>query len=91
MAKPNSANIQRVADKAHTAVDKAADVAEATEVKARAAASDVKAKADETIDTVKVASGNAQEKVTEYVNENPLQAIGIAFGAGLIASALLRK
>lgn len=91
MAKPSTTRIQQVADKAHDAVDKTADVAENVDARVRETAEQVKAKTTESVDSVKAASVNAQQKVTDYVNENPMKALGIAFGAGVIATALLRK
>ncbi len=90
MSKRNT-NIKDVAEKAHNVVDKAASAAEKAELKASQASNQVKERAEEAIDSVKEASGNAQDKVVSYVNENPLKSIGIAFGAGIVAAALLRK
>lgn len=90
MAKPNP-TIQNAADKAHNVVDNAAKAAQQVDTRARETTEQVIEKAAETVDSVKQTTGNAQERLTEYVNENPLRSVGIAFGAGLVAAALLRK
>ncbi|GHA06453.1 hypothetical protein GCM10008090_15160 [Arenicella chitinivorans] len=91
MAKSSTTRIQQVANKAHDAVDKTADAAENVDARVRETAEQVKAKTNESVDTMKTASANAQQTVTDYVNDNPMKALGIAFGAGVIATAILRK
>lgn len=91
MATTQSSNINKVADKAHQAIDKAAEAASSLEAKVGETSDNAQLKVDETIDNVKQAGVTAQATVTTYVNDNPLKAIGIAFGVGILASALLRK
>lgn len=91
MTKPNTTQTDKAEAKAHTAINKAAEVAETVEMKARETTEAARVKAEEAIESAKTAGAQAQTTVTDYVNDNPLKAVGIAFGAGLIASALLRK
>ncbi len=67
---------EKVADRAHEAVDSAAEKAGRAEERLREAT-------EQGHDVVTA--------VTEYVKENPLTALGLAFAAGTIFSSMTRR
>lgn len=79
MSKAKSSSHQttdKVADKAHEAVDSAAE------------------KAGRAEDRLREATEQGQDvitAVTDYVRENPLTALGLAFAAGTIFSSMTRR
>lgn len=91
MPSNNKSNIKTAAEKAHSAVDKVADVAEAFDEKARNASKNVKSQANDSLEEAIALREKTKNTITDYAKENPLKTAGFAFGAGLIASALLRK
>ncbi len=74
------ATTERAADAARSAVDKAAESAGAAEEKVRAAAEQLATRPQEVL-----------EAVSHYVRENPMTALGLAFAAGTLFSALNRR
>ena len=83
--------INKAADKVHPAVDQvAAKVHKATDSLAGAASH-----AAERFDSKSEEFMDAQERLMEslqaYVQEKPLQALGMAAGAGFLLSVLMRK
>lgn len=87
---PNKSKKDQIKGKAHNMVDKVADVAETAEVKARHSAEQARVKVEETAEQVKATLDSTQSTVKEYVERKPLESIGIAFGVGLLAAALLK-
>jgi ElaB/YqjD/DUF883 family membrane-anchored ribosome-binding protein len=81
----------RAAEMAHDTVDRVADVAEDAERQVRKAAArkmkQARALQGDVIDAVDDKLG----RVDSYVRENPFTAAGIAFAAGAIVSALIRR
>jgi len=71
-----SQTTEKLADKAHDAVDSAAEKATHAEEKMR----DVAAQGQDVL-----------KAVSSYVKENPLTALGLAFAAGTIFSSLTRR
>lgn len=82
---------RQAADSAHDFIDAAAAKAEKAEkeVRARAHAVGDKAEATQEMASKKVESVLSQTQV--FVREQPLAAAGLAFAAGVVASALLRR
>ncbi len=82
---------ERLADVAHDVVDKAAARTADVERAARHNAERAREKAYETASTAQQTSQTAMRTVTEYTQQNPLSALGTAFAAGIMLSALLRR
>lgn len=86
-----SATTQRAAERAHQTIDRAAELASGAEQSLRAGA----ARAGETLregeERALETLDDSVQRVKSYVEKNPLAAAGIAFAAGLLVSALLRR
>jgi ElaB/YqjD/DUF883 family membrane-anchored ribosome-binding protein len=83
--------IDAATEKAHPAVDQVARrVHKATDNLADAA-SHAAARFDEKSEEFMDAQARLMESAREYIQEKPLQAIGMAVGAGFILSMLMRK
>lgn len=86
-----SATSQRMAERAHQTIDKAAELAGEAEqsLRERAARAGEKLREGEerALDTL----DEGVNRIRSYVEQNPLAAAGIAFAAGLLVSALLRR
>ncbi len=82
---------EQVALKAHEAVDRIAAQVERAEERIRAATGRAEEKLKVSRDKVEQRAGEVGDEVTSYVQQHPLAAIGIAFGAGLLVAALLRS
>ena len=81
----------KLADAAHRAVDSvAAQVAEA-ERRLRDSASENKEALGDVAGTYKDKAGDIKDRTREYIDNNPVAAAGIAFVAGIIFSAWMRK
>ncbi|WP_111656861.1 DUF883 family protein [Isoalcanivorax indicus] len=94
MAKGNSTQHQttdKVAQSLHGAVDTAASRAAPAEEKLRQEAADAAARLRETGDYARSRSEQILNNVTGYVRENPMTALGLAFAAGTLFSALTRR
>lgn len=70
----------RIARKAHEAVDAAADSAGQAEERVR-----------ETTENARERSQDLLASVTNYVQENPITSIALAFAAGTIFSSMTRR
>lgn len=70
----------RLADRAHEAVDSAARRAGDAEERVRRSGEQAQERSQDLL-----------ASVTDYVHENPLAALGLAFAAGTIFSAMTRK
>ena len=87
----SAATTAKVAEAAHHAVDiAAANLAQAEEAlrEARRAAGIT---VTDTAQQAQAATEESLDSIREYVQANPLKAVGIALAAGYIASVLLRK
>lgn len=82
---------EKLAEVAHEAVDKAAARSAEAERAARHTAERTREKAFETASTAQQASQDALQSVTAYTQRKPLSALGVAFAAGIMFSALLRR
>jgi len=87
----NSSVSDQVAQAAHETVERLAKSAAEAEERIRKVAEDAES-------NLRKSSGQAQQQskefgktVTDYVNEHPIKSIGIAFAAGALFSALLRR
>ncbi len=82
---------RKVADAAHKAIDQSADRAESVERQIREKAS----RAQEKVGASQKAAGAQVERSLDqielFVRERPLAATGMAFAAGILAAALLRR
>lgn len=87
----SSHTAQQVAQKAHEYVDKAAAQADMVEQRVRAACTDAQGRVNMSSEDLKARYGEMNSKVTNYVYEHPLSSIGVAFGAGVLLAALLRR
>lgn len=79
---------ERVAERAHEAVDKAAGRLGAQEIRLREGAAAVDEHARTAADRLR--SGAGVEGVVEYVRDNPLKSLAAAFAAGYVLSILRR-
>ncbi len=87
----NASTSAKVADVAHEAVDRFAKTAAEAEERIRSAASDAERSVKDATKQAQLRSRDVNQAVTEYVNKNPVKSIGIAFAAGVIVSALMRR
>ena len=90
-ASRTSATAQRMADKAHQTIDRAAEVATEAEksVRSTAAKAAEKVKLSEEMAAERIDEG--MQTIKSYVEKNPLASAGIAFAAGLVVSMLIRR
>jgi ElaB/YqjD/DUF883 family membrane-anchored ribosome-binding protein len=89
-SRPNSES-ERVAQVIHEAVDRFAQHAAQAEQRIRDAAADAQDKVESTKRTARLKGEEAASAVEEYVDNHPWASLGIAFGAGIIISSLLRR
>ena len=82
---------ERVAEKVHSAVDKVAAKAQVREEQLRASAAQTEAQLRELGAKTQRTAGETVTQVEAYVKANPLTSAGIAFAAGFVLSAILRK
>jgi ElaB/YqjD/DUF883 family membrane-anchored ribosome-binding protein len=81
---------EQVAQKAHEAIDRIAAQVERAEERIRAAAVSAEETLKQSRDKAKVRVGEVTDEVASYMQQHPVAALGIAFGAGLLVAALLR-
>lgn len=77
--------------KAHQAVDGAADRAVNVERKLRDEAAVAQVKLGEKKEAAQEQLEETMASLEAYIRQNPMKAAGIAFGAGLVVSRLLRR
>ncbi|KKO47939.1 hypothetical protein VT06_14220 [Arsukibacterium sp. MJ3] len=87
----NSPVTERASEAAHHAVDAMADKAATAEDMLRRTAADSKATIDQKQAELKMQMQSSYERSKQFAQENPLAAAGIAFAAGMVVSALLRR
>lgn len=88
---PDASTTERVADKAHSAIDGAAENAAEAERELRQAAAEAAARARRSEEQVAEAIDQNVARVREYIEQNPIQSAGIAFVAGVVLSSLLKR
>ena len=82
---------EHVARIIHEAIDRFAVHAAEAEQRVRDAATDAQERIRASRDAARVKKDEAASAVEEYVDQHPWTALGIAFGAGVIVSSLLRR
>lgn len=81
----------KVVKAAHEAVDKLATGADQLETRIRQTAADAQSSVHDRTGRAQRMSEDVITDVREYVNERPVASIMLAFAAGVIFSALLRR
>ena len=81
----------KVADSAHKLIDDTAAKAEEVERKLRRKAAKAGEKYEGTKESANQQVEQSLAKVETFVREKPMTAAGIAFAAGIVASAILRR
>jgi ElaB/YqjD/DUF883 family membrane-anchored ribosome-binding protein len=71
---------QKFSQKAHEAVDRMTETAEQASIRLQDARSNVERRTRETT-----------QKLSEYMQSHPFATLGIAFGAGILLAALLKR
>ncbi|MBV2129402.1 DUF883 domain-containing protein [Arsukibacterium indicum] len=87
----NSPVTEKASQAAHHAVDAMAEKAASAEDSLRKTAASSKATIDEKQEQLKMQMQGSYERSKQFAQENPLAAAGIAFAAGMLVSALLRR
>lgn len=85
------ATTDRLSDCAHESVDKVAGPAGKAEEKIRQGAGDARNSANSAGKKAKEQSEETLHSITDFVGENPMISLGLAFAAGTLVSALRRK
>jgi ElaB/YqjD/DUF883 family membrane-anchored ribosome-binding protein len=81
----------RIAARAHEAVDRAADKSGAAEHQIREKAQQASEQLRRSEERVREVAGESARQVERFLERNPLMGVGLAFVAGLAISALLRR
>ncbi len=81
----------QVAEAAHETVDRVAKSAADAEERIRKAAAEAERNLKKSSDKAQQQTQELNRVVTDYVNKHPVKSIGIAFAAGVLVSALLRR
>lgn len=81
----------RAAQAAHETIDRASEIAGEAEREVRSAASDTAERVKDSQEQAKDTIDDSMAQIRSYVDRNPLASIGIAFAAGIVVSALLRR
>lgn len=71
---------QKFSQRAHEAVDRMTETAEQAGIKLQDARNNVQKRTQET-----------SQKLSEYMRSHPVASLGIAFGAGVLLAALLKR
>lgn len=87
----NSPVTERASEAAHHAVDAMAEKAATAEDTLRRTAASSKATIDQKQEELKMQMQSTYERSKQFAHENPVAAAGIAFAAGMLVSALLRR
>lgn len=82
---------RRAAEAAREIIDRLARQAAEAEVRIRRSTDDLERRARAGGRQVREQGDELGAAVTEYVHEHPVSALAMAFGAGILASALLRR
>jgi ElaB/YqjD/DUF883 family membrane-anchored ribosome-binding protein len=81
----------RLASMAHDTVDRVAETANYAEQEVRSAAGRAAEHAREMQEQARAAAQENVGKARSFIEENPLMSAGIAFAAGVVFSALIRR
>lgn len=82
---------ERIAEVIHDALDRFTVHAAEAEKRVKDAAGEARIKIKATKNDARRNAGEATHAVEDYVEEHPWAALGVAFGAGIVISALLRR
>ncbi len=83
--------VDEVAKKLHEAIDRITVHANAAEERVLSATRTMEGALKSSSRTAAEKAGDLTSGVKDYVDEHPLTSLGIAFGAGLLLAALLRR
>jgi ElaB/YqjD/DUF883 family membrane-anchored ribosome-binding protein len=81
----------RIAEKAHETIDRAAARSNELEEDVRRAAADTAERVRRREERLETSVDQNLEKIKDYVQKNPIASAGIAFVAGVLLSSLLRR
>lgn len=81
----------RVSSIAHEAIDKASVKAEEIEERVRLQAGHLREKSSEAAREARAQFNESLTRLDAFVRERPLTALGIAFTAGIVGAALMRR
>ena len=81
----------RATRSAHDAIDRAAETAAQAEQRLRDSAQSSEERLRQAGTDVQHASEQAYDTVRSYINQHPLESVGIAFVSGVVLSSLLRR
>jgi ElaB/YqjD/DUF883 family membrane-anchored ribosome-binding protein len=90
-ASSDHATTDRLSESAHESVDHIAESAGKAEERIRHGASEAKTRVMDAGEKVKERSDDTLHAIFNFVGENPLTAIGLAFAAGALVTALKRR
>lgn len=90
-ASSNHATTDRLSEHAHESVDQIAKTAGKAEERIRHEASDAEARVKDAGQRVKDRSGKTLQSIDVFVRDRPLTSLGLAFAAGTLLSAFLRR
>ena len=76
---------------AHDAIDRAAETAAHTEQRLRDTAHSSEERLRQAGTDVQQASEQAYDTARSYINQHPLESVGIAFVSGVVVASLLRR
>jgi ElaB/YqjD/DUF883 family membrane-anchored ribosome-binding protein len=82
---------ERIAQTIHDAVDRFAAQAADAEQRVRAAAGDAETRMKASGRAARGRATEAGHAVESYIDEHPWTSLGVAFGAGIIISSMLRR
>jgi ElaB/YqjD/DUF883 family membrane-anchored ribosome-binding protein len=82
---------EHVAGKAHEAIDRIAQNTADAELKVRERAEAAANRVRETEERARAAADHSIERVSGYIQSNPLMSAGMAFAAGVVLSKLLQR
>lgn len=91
MSEPDHATTDRLSERAHESVDQIATTAGKTEERLRHEAAGAETRVKGARKKAQEQSDEALYSISSYVREKPLKALGIAFAAGALVSALRRR
>lgn len=90
-ASTSASTTRKVADAAHKAIDQSATRAENVERQLREKANRAQQKVGESQKAAGAQFERSLDQIELFVRERPLTATGIAFAAGIVAAAILRR